>query len=295
MASFSKMSVWPVGYFRAFSSWLLRNRRTIAARIDKINADLARIGFVKMVYRVTDVNGEARPTEERVGFSVTPNSSLGRLVQAYIAGGGNPLDISPFMYPDDVQIIEEDVEGNIKTAQRYPHGGILAPISVEYNEPLPKEGDDTGYGDYRGGYVRSDRYYPARQGGRLDRGGFDVETVVTMMHNMRSWASQDIRERLQDMEWRIIKLSDLREQLIRERDDVLVQAFGGVLAGVGDFDDERFDPNQRVQSLVQGIYDIIYETDEAGQIVGYRANNEVPFFHFTFEDTTSELRDPLGG
>jgi hypothetical protein len=294
MSSFSKMSVWPVGYFRAFSSWLLRNRRTIASRIDKINADLARIGFVKVTYRVVDVDGEAKPTEERVGFSVTDQSSLGRLLQAYIAGGGNPLDISSFMYPDSVEILEEDPEGNLKTVQRYPHGGLLAPISVDYNNPLPKEGDDTGFGDYRGGYVRSDRYYPARQGGRLDRGGFDVETVVSMMHNIRAWANQDIRERLQDIEWRIIKLSDLREQLVRERDDLLVQAFGGVLSGVGDFDGERFDPDQRVQALVQGMSDLIYETDDAGQTI-YRAHPEVPFLHFTFEDTTSELRDPLGG
>lgn len=295
MSSFSKMSVWPVGYFRAFSSWLLRNRKTIASRVDKINADLARIGFIKVVYRTVNIDGEVKPTEERIGFSVTDESSLGRLVQAYVAGGGNPLDISSFMYPDSVEILDEDPEGNLTIAQHYPHGGLAAPISVEYNDPLPVKGEDTGYGEYRGGHVRSDRYYPTRQGGRVDRGGFDVETVVSMMHNMRGWANQDIRERLQDIEWRIIKLSDLREQLVKERDDMLGQAFGGVLSGVGDFDNERFDPNQRVQALVQGIYSLIYETDESGQVTAYRANLEVPFLHFTFEDTTSELRDPLGG
>ena len=83
MASFSKLSTWPVGYFRAFSSWLLRNRRDVAARVQVIGADLARIGDIKVFYRaVEDGNGNVRRTEERVGFSVVAGTTLERLVQA---------------------------------------------------------------------------------------------------------------------------------------------------------------------------------------------------------------------
>ena len=97
MASFSKMSFFPPGYFRAFSSWLLRERRDVASRINTLNAEIERIGFVQVEYRqIVNPDGSYAVTEERMGVSVTPNSTLEKLVQAYIANGGNPLDISPF-------------------------------------------------------------------------------------------------------------------------------------------------------------------------------------------------------
>ena len=294
MSSFSKMAVWPVGYFRAISSWVLRNRRDVASRIEVINAEVARIGFVKVTYRLETTDGSTEATEERIGFSVTPGSSLSRLVQAYIAGGGNPLDISMFMYPDSREVVERDADGNLKVVAQYPHGGILAPMGSNSNEPIAKPGVETGFGPNPGGFIRSDRYYPARQGGRKSRGAFDSNTIVKTMHQIRSWANQDIKERLQDIEWRIIKLCDLREQLIRERDEVIVQAFGGVMAGVEELDKERFDPNMLVQNLVQDMYKVLYETNEDGSVQGYRANQSVPFLEFTFSDLPSNI-ESMGG
>lgn len=295
MASFSKMAVWPVGYFRAYSSWLLRNRRTIAARLKAIDAELTRIGIVTVTYRTYEQNGNILASEERTGFSVTKNSSLERLIRAYIANGGNPLDISPFLHPESVRVVSEDEDEEVKVNETYPHGGILAPMSAEPNEPLSIKGDDTGYGSDRGGWIRSDGYDPGRQGGRHSRGEPTTETVVRSMHQMRAWANQDIKERLQDIEARIIKLSDLYEQLTRERDEVLVQAFGGALigAGFGTFDPNRFSGNLRVQVLVQDFYNLLYETED-GVVTAYRANDKVGFLSFTFEDKPSELRFPLG-
>lgn len=291
MASFSKMSVWPVGYFRAFSSWLLRNRRDVAARIQVINAEISRIGFIRVYYRqIEEGDGTKRLTEERVGFSVTPGSNLERLLQAYIAQGGNPLDISAFAYPDSTAIVEFLPDGTPVYAESYPHGGVAAPKSVSPNNPVGVPGS-TGYGGYQGGYLETDRYYPARQGGRSTPPNLDVAKT---MHQIRGWANQEIKERLQDIEWRIIKQVDLREQLCQERDEVLVQAFGGALGCLPALDPERFNPDLQVQALVQDMYQLLYETDSTGRVTAFRARPEVGFLHFTFEDVPSEERDPLG-
>ena len=296
MASFQKLAIWPVGYFRAYSSWLLRNRRSIASRIAVINAEVARIGFITVYYASTTQDGKTTLTEQRVGFGVTKGSSLERLCRAYVVQGGNPFDISPFMYPDSTQVLETDARGNAaKSVQRYPHGGVVAPKSVEYNDPQPKEGTNTGFGSYEGGYLNTDRYYSARMGGRMSRGAFDSNTIVRYMHTMRGWANQDIKERVQDIEWRIIKLCDLREQLLRERDEVLVSAFGGALTGVSEFDEARFDRDLQMQNMVQDMYEQIYDTGSDGRVQAFKAAPRTAFLHFTFEDEPSEIRDPLGG
>lgn len=289
MGSFSKMSVWPVGYFRACSSWLLRNRRELKFRVDAITAELYRIGKIQVVY---NVGKDGIMTEERKGISVTEGSSLERLVQAYIANGGNPLNISSFMYPDSTQVAQ-DPTGATKVTHQYPHGGVLAPMSANPNDPLEGE-NETGYGSHRGGYIRSDKYYPARQQGRTSQGAFDADSVVRHMHNIRSWANQTIKERLLEIEARIIKLSDLAEQLTQERDEVLVQAFGGVLDGLGTFDEARFDPALRVQSLVNDISQTIYEINPDTTIVADRHRPDA-YLPFTFPDLPSDSAAPLGG
>ena len=301
MASFDKMAVWPVGHYRAITSWLLRNRKEVAARIDCINAEIARIGFVKVKYMTeTDqTTGATVANETRIALAVTPNSSLGMLTRAYIANGGNPLDISPFAWPEGTAV-KVDGDGGSVTSTKYPNSGVVAPLSadpMDRAEVLVEDADgnvvDSGFGQDMGGWLNTDRYYPARQGGRADRGQ-DSDAVVTSVHLVRKWANQEIKERLQDMEWRIIKLCDLREQLIQERDEILVQAFGGALRGVGPFDSGRFDPDHLVQNIVHMMYSRLYTTDTDGVVVSTKANEQVPLLTFTFDDLPSELRDPMG-
>ena len=62
---------------------------------------------------------------------------------------------------------------------------------------------------------------------------------------------------LAELEHRIIKLADLREQLMNERDDLLVQAHGGTLYSLPDFDSDRYVNSLRIQnivSLIDGIF-----------------------------------------
>ena len=212
-----------------------------------------------MVYLTEkDEEGNITVTEDRAGFAVSPNSSLEKLVQAYIAQGGNPYDISMFLYPDSTAF-DTDEEDNPTTARpHYPHGGVVAPKTVSYSNPVGEEGA-SGFEGYQGGFLELDRYYPARQGSRRDRGSRDDESVVRTVHTIRLWANQAIKERLQDIEWRIIKLSDLAEQLTKERDEVLVEAFGGSLdVLVDDFDPELHLQSLRVQSLIERMWVLIY-------------------------------------
>ena len=301
MSSFSKMAVWPVGYYRAISSWLLRNRKEVAARIETLSAEIGRIGFVTIRYQmVTDSDGTKKASEVRTSVSVTPGSSLGMLMRAYIVNGGNPLDISPFAYSDGTTVsVGEDDEAMI--SYTYPHGGVVAPLSsdpMETEEVLIQtaagETVDSGFGPDPGGYLNTDRYYPRRQGGRVERGVAGQENIVHAVHLTRKWANQEIKERLQDIEWRIVKLCDLREQLLQERDEVLVQAFGGALHGVRGFDQNRFNPDHLVQNVINLMYGRIFEKDANGVISSTKASSVVGLLPFTFEDLPSELRDPMG-
>jgi len=294
MASFAKLCVWPVGYFRAYSSWLLKNRREVAARINVLTAEIDRIGFITVEYgKEEGDDGSVFRNEQRMGIRVTEGSSLGLLLRAYIASGGDPLNISPFMYPNTSQVSSISGVDEPVVKEKYPHGGVVAPIS---SSPLGSEATETtsGFEPDPGGNIRMESYYPARQGGKIDPGSYDHDAVVRTMHHIRSWANQDIKERVQDIEWRIIKLCDLREQLIKERDEVLVAAFGGAVSGVGPLDEEQFDPGLRMQYLIQDMYELLYEIDETGGAV-YRAKDDVQYLQFTFPDTAAEaVRDPLG-
>ena len=121
MSSFQKLAFWPTGYFRASTSWLLRHRREIAARIDVITAEVTRIGLVKALYGAVKVGDKWVMSENRLGFSVSKGSTLARLCQAYIANGGNPLDISSFMYPDGSETLKLNAKGEPITQDHYPH------------------------------------------------------------------------------------------------------------------------------------------------------------------------------
>lgn len=296
MASFSRMSRWPVGYFRAFSRWLLNQRRGVPQRVDTLNAEIERIGFVTVGYRsIVGEDGSVTKTEERVGFSVTEGSNLARLVQAYIANGGNPFDIAPFWMPGQTRA-EFDAQGNLIRVESYPYGGLLSMRSADPSDPKPvvtvdDEGNEvtttTGFGGYPGGNVNSGEVdYSQRVGTRAPVRDLDM---VRVMRKMRDWANQDIREQLTRIEWAIIKQMDLREQLSQERDDILAQALGGL-----NFNSQRTNSALTLQSLVQDMYEMIYEIDD-GKVKAYRAGPDVDLLDFTFEDLPSEVgRDPLG-
>ncbi len=330
MPSFSKTSVFPAGYFRATSAWLLRERRDVVARLTTLGAEMTRIGFVTMHYRKIKQGESTLATEQRMGFSVTAGSSLARLVQAYIATGGNPFNISGFLHPE-TSSFEAQADGDVAVSQDYPGGGVYSAMSAEYNEPhvkstaevspsgdvvsvgdsdanetdpeadegeVPKQADQTGYEGYPGGYVGSSlgpshRYFPARQGGRVDRGAWDHATVHRAMEDIRKWANKEIRARLQDKEWRIIKLSDCWEQLRMERDFTLMEAFAGQLDGLPVRDDLMVDPQRLCQNVIADMYALLYDVDESGLPTGFKPNPGLGLLYFAIPDVPEDMAGPM--
>lgn len=266
--------MWPISYFRATTAWILRQRRTVSSRVSTISAEINKIGEVVVFYRKQeDPFGNVVATEERIGLSVTPGSTVEKLMMAYIANGGNPFDISSFMYPTS-QLVEVNDNGEITTKDSFHGSGVLFPMSSEIDD-----GGKTGYEMSSAGQINSRSYFPLRQEAKVSNGSFDYDAVTKTMKNITKWASQDIKETLLEIEQRIIKQCDLREQLTKERDEVLVQAFGGSLYGVGDIDPERFDSNLMVQNMVQDMSETVMELDENGGVLSasHRTDAYIPF------------------
>jgi hypothetical protein len=290
MPSFSKMSAFPVGYFRTITQWLLRERRDVVARIATLSAEMQRIGFVTIKYEKVQEGESSKATYRRTGFEVTEGSSLARLVQAYIATGGNPMNICGFMHPDTTSMVPRE-DGSAAVTQDYPQGGAPAAKSVQYNDPLPEaaEAGDlrpkmSGYEGYRGGMIDHPGYIPGRLGSRMDRGSWDYTTVNRVMHDTRKWANKEIKTRLQDKEWRIIKLSDCWEQLRLEREEVLMEAFGGLLVDMPDLDEAKFDPRRLAQVIIAEMYGLLFDVGESGIPQGFKPSPTLGFLTFAFED-----------
>jgi hypothetical protein len=222
-----------------------------------------------MVYEtVTSDDGSVRATENRKGLLVTPNTTLEKLLRAYIAQGGNPLDISMFLVPDLNRQVDTGDEGNPRTIEKMPYGGVAAPMSREKHATNDGPLDDTtsvaaqkvaegseavGFGEFPGGYLNLIKYPPRRLGKRKDPDE-DASMFALEFDSIRRWANQEIRYKLHDLEERIIKMCDLREQLQNELDFTLMQAWGGLLRGLQDnWDEETYVVERRVPESLAAI------------------------------------------
>lgn len=267
MSSMGYMSKYRTGYYLGVRSFLLRERRSIPERISHLNAEIRRIGMVQVRYQIVEnTDGSATATEKRLGFLVTPNSSLEKLVRAYIAQGGNPLDISMFLIPDLNQLVGP--EDNLVVRESQPYGGVASPLTQPYHatndgpndskndvsaQKLQEAGPSETFGEYPGGYLNVIKYPPRRLGGRKDPDE-ESTTFAAEMDSIRKWANQEIRYKLHDLEARIIKLCDLREQLQNELEFVLTQAWGGLLPGLEDrWNPQVYVKDRRVPELLVDI------------------------------------------
>ena len=195
-------------------------------------------------------------SERRIGFDVAPNSSLERLIQAYVAQGGNPFSISMFLVPDSFQIVSEETSedgtSTVLVRETEPYGGILS----------PRTADGVTQGLYTGGWLPLWRYPPRKFGSNITYVSESAE-MTGPIQAMRGWVSREIRTKRNDLEARILKLCDLREQLLKERDEILPTAIGGVISGVPYGEDFALSFN--VSSIVNTIDAIFYPLNEDGQ------------------------------
>jgi hypothetical protein len=248
--SFGWLGTFRQGSWMAFRRFVLEERRDIAKRIQVINAELSRIGEVTVFYgETTDDEGTTTITEERAGFLVTAKSSLGKLFQAYVALGGNPFDISLFLTPDAVVVLDpEDEEMEGQSDQ--PYGGVI----------YPKSGSYTTGETYEGGYMVLQKYLPARIGGKKQ---LEDSPVASQVAKARGWVNKEIRYKRNDLEARIVKLCDLREQLLEELQDI-AWAAAGITSDSPYLDDDQFDPNLSVANIVALIDSYFYTVDDDG-------------------------------
>lgn len=313
MSSFGFMSKYRTGYYLGVRSFLLRERRSVPDRINALNAEILRIGIVQMKYDVVvSEDGSVRATENRVGFRVTPASSLEKLLRAYIAQGGNPLDISMFLIPDLNQQLDPDDPVNSRVSERFPYGGVAAPLSREYHtsddgplddttsveaQKVAEGGEGNSFGSYPGGYLNLIKYPPRRLSGRKDPDE-DSYTFGLEFDSIRKWANQEIRYKLHDLEERIIKLCDLREQLANELDFTLAQAWGGLLRGLEfSWDDETYVKERRIPESLEAIdsrlFFLIQGQVPSGDTLLPAAERVKVQKWFYLDDPTEELLDLL--
>jgi len=251
--SFGWLGVFREGQWRAFRRFVLQEKRDVPARIAVINAELERIGQITLIYDQVETSDNVfEVTEARRGVLVTPNSSLEKLLQVYISQGGNPFDISMFLRPDETMVL--DLGSERQEVQTVPHQGVAAPQSV----------DNAELGAFDGGYLPLSKYLPARLGSRAVVWDKTVP-IVEAVDGTRTWLRQEIREKRHRLEQRIVKLCDLREQLLIERDEWIEQAVGGTISGVR-FREEYHSDSRRLQSLISVIDQQFYGSDADGRL-----------------------------
>lgn len=245
------------GAYREFRTFVLNERRDVLARLRAINAELVRIGEIRVLYGRSDEGDPDSPmTERRIGLEVAPNTSLERLLQAYIAMGGNPFSISMFLIPDSFRIVStttaEDGTETVELRESQPYGGILS----------PRTADPVQSGLYTGGWLPLWRYPPRKFGSNVTYVSESAE-MTTTIHAAREWVTKEIRTKRNDLEARILKLCDLREQLLKERDEILPTAVGGVISDLPYGEDFAISFN--VSSIVNSIDQILYPLNDEGQ------------------------------
>jgi len=253
--SFNWTMLFREGSWIEFRNFALKQRQNVQLRLDTIQYELARIGSVSITYQ-RDPNNELRMTERRLGINVKKGTSLGKLLQAYVARGGNFFDISMFLKPDSYGVVEQEgADGTINTIKdMQPYTGVLSPSS---GDAISDRVDITGVLD-----VWRD---PARKLG--DKGTLWDEDSTKLVGDRiiasRSWIQQEIKELRNELEARIIKLCDLREQLLIERNEIILSAIGGTVAGT-EFDPNSFLEDYHLSKVVHVLDTDFYEIKEDG-------------------------------
>jgi hypothetical protein len=277
--SFSYLGVFRQTQWKFFRSFVLRERQAVDPRLAVIEAELRRIGAITVTYRATkttvrnndgSLDVATKVTEQREGFDVSIGSSLEKLLIAYIANGGNPTDISLFLQPDTVLMTggtdpEDDpnddpnVEANAVSMpgvrDLQPYYGI---VSIE---------STSGYG--AGGRNPMGLSTFSRDPNRRIGRDIDISdaavSIGIKVDWARRWTQQAIQEKRNLMEQRIIKLMDLREQLMEERDEILVQSLGGTVNDIPDLPDPgQFHRELHLSKIVAALDGVFYVKSESG-------------------------------
>lgn len=229
MPSFSTSTRFREGQWRALRKFVLEERRDATPRVQVILAELQRIGEVRILW---DEDEDGVVSEKRVGLFVDPpESSLGKLVSAYVSLGGNPFDISMFMKPDST------IEMADIPVRTQPSGGLAHSLDIQYSYDQGATAGDPNLLKFK-----SSRY------GGIGASVKQAE-ILGLITRARKWVSKEISYKRTRLEERILKLMDLREQLEEEISDILWATGGHVSADVA-YDSSMYNDNLTVAKIV---------------------------------------------
>jgi hypothetical protein len=243
------------GAWDEFRRFALLQRQNVPSRVIMIDREVSKIGNIRVSYQRSDTNDKTSPmSERRIGIEVKKNSSLCKLLQAYIARGGNPFDISMFLKPDSFYYIDDANQSNV-LIEKQPYGGVVYPTS--------KEDDDTFSGIDTSGWLSLWRYPPRKLGNKVSPWSDYGQFIGAKIDSSREWITQEIKELRNDLEARILKLCDLREQLLIEKEEILVGSIGDAVNEIV-FDD-RFSVEHHLFNIIDFMDRVFYELDEYGR------------------------------
>lgn len=197
-----------------------------------ITAEMQRIGKIELIYARDPVTGAV--TQERVGVVVdgSSTSSIGKLLTVYCALGGNPLDISMFLYPNDPAL---------------PGNGFAYPKGLTYSLQGQEQDADANI----------EKYKPSRLGGTRET---PSELTSTTMGLLREPIIQEMYQKRILLEERILKLADLYEQLEQEQ-TLMLRAQGTGFIGQQAWTAERFDKGHSIPCIAF-LFDRTFRTEE---------------------------------
>lgn len=198
MPSFSWGSTFREGQWRVFREFVTQERQDCGAREKTIRAEQKRIGEVVVLYQRDPSTGI--PTEVRAGVAIlgNQNSAISKLMQAYVALGGNPFDISMFLSPNKGSVVDGKLMDQLQ-----PGFGVAYRTGFSYSFSSANKNSDSNLSMFR----------PSKVGGEVETG---EERLWTPIRLMRGWCQKEMYQKRIRIEERILKLSDLYEQLDKE-------------------------------------------------------------------------------
>jgi len=243
MPAFAWSSRFRENQWRSLRKFVLEERRDASTRYQVIAAEMQRIGSLFIKWETDQIT--RIPTEKRIGFSVSDSgSSLAKLIQAYVALGGNPFDISMFIGPES-----STVSATGGAQQTVPYGGVLTMQEMKYAY-------DQGAGDRDGNFLK---FRASRYGGAAQ--ARNEAPIADLIERFKKPYTQEIRYKRTRIEEQIIKLCDLREQLDQEVEDLIWSTYGDMAASIS-WQDDRYTRGLSAGSIVYTIDSIFRVPDE---------------------------------
>lgn len=236
MPSFSSIDTMRFTQWRVLRQFVLEERRDAGARESMILAEQRRIGKARILYGRDEETGEVNQVREGIVVDGVADCAIAKLIQAYIALGGNPFDISLFLYSNDNEC---------------PGNGFAYPKGMTYSMQGQERDSDSNI----------EKYKPSRIGGTRET---QSEIIAANMTLLRRWTTQEMYYKRIRLEERIIKLSDLYEQLEQERTMLVGAVQGQGMRAI--YTTDQFQDSHTVPVLVYTIDSIWNQPDDDGRV-----------------------------